>query len=262
MQALVMVADVAVLGERFGLAGNDVEETSREYELNEWDEYALEEAVRLREDGVVSEVVTVTLGPPRSEEVIRKALAKGADGAIRIWDESLTEATLKDPAVKARLLAGVVAEESPDLVLAGVQTGDEAFGATGVMLATRLEYGWAAVVNELTVESDEALEVRRELEGGIQEVARIDLPAVCTIQTGINEPRYASLRGIRMAQQTTIEVRTLADLGLEMGDLASSISLVDTRRPEKTGRAELFEGDPGEAAEQLAAFLKERGVGA
>lgn len=260
MQVLVAVAEVAVVDDSFEVEGGSIPERYLDYELNEWDEYALETGVQLVESGDADEVVTVTIGPERSEETIRKALAKGADRAIRVWDESLAEHDALDSRAKAQILAGVVEREEPTLVLSGVQTDDAMFGATGVGLAGLVDYGWAAVVNDLAVE-DDGLLVRRELEGGREERTRVDLPAVCTIQTGINEPRYASLRGIRMAQRTEIETETLADLELDPGVLETGVRRVAMEQPVAESTAEIFEGSPSETAAQLGEFLREKGVG-
>lgn len=260
MKVLVAVKEVAVVGDTFDIDGLSIPEDYLEYELNEWDEYALETAVQLGEAGDADEVVTVTIGPDRSEETIRKALAKGADRAIRIWDESLEERDFLDSRAKAALLGGVVEDESPDLVLTGVQTDDDMFGATGVAVAELADYAWAAVVNDLQVQ-DEGLAVRRELEGGLEEISTVSLPAVCTIQTGINEPRYASLRGIRMAQRTEIGTRNLADLGLDSEQLPSGVEMIEMEPPVAESTAEIYEGTPTETAGALAEFLKENGVG-
>lgn len=262
MNVAVALTDVAVLADTFEIDGTTVPERDRSYELNEWDAYALEQAVQLAEAGVVEDVLTVTIGPERSEETIRTGLAKGADRAIRVWDPALAERSYLDPCLKGRVLAAVLETEAPELVLTGVQTADDMAGATGVVLASRLGYGWAAIVTDLAVApEDDRLDVTRELEEGLAEVATVDLPAVCTIQTGINDPRYASLRGIRMAQQTEIDVRSLADLGLDPTALEPAFSLRTLARPTSTGETELYEGPPAETAAELAAFLRDRGVG-
>lgn len=259
MKAMVAVKEVTVLDDAFEVEDGRIPDAYRSYELNEWDEYALEEAVSLEEAGEIDEVVTVTIGPERVEETIRKALAKGADRAIRVWDDTLDEQEYLSPRPTARILAEVVESESPELVLTGVQAGDTMAGATGVALASAINYGWAAVVNDLDLR-DETVAVRRELEGGSEEVTSVDLPAVCTIQTGINEPRYASLRGIRMAQRSEIDTRSFDDLGLDADALDSTISLRGVEKPVVEERAEIFEGSPDETAGRLAEYLAETGV--
>lgn len=260
MNVLVAVKEAALVGDTFQISNGTIPDQYITYELNEWDEYALETAVQLVEAETADTVTTVTIGPPRADETIRKALAKGADRAIRIWDPALENREYLDSSAKARLLKPIIEREAPELVLTGVQSDDDMFGATGVSLAALLDYGWAAVVNDLTVES-ETLAVRRELEGGIEELATIDLPAICTIQTGINEPRYASLRGIRMAQRTEIETYDLSDLGLAESELDGAVTREQMAHPVAESTAEIFEGDATETARQLARFLREAGVG-
>ncbi|WP_251341604.1 electron transfer flavoprotein subunit beta/FixA family protein [Haloplanus halophilus] len=262
MKVLVTVKEVAEVADDFEIEGLSVPETFLEYDLNEWDDYAVEAAVRIaeeREEDV--EVVAVTVGPERSEETIRMALAKGVDRAVRVWDDALAAAELVDPTATARVIAAVAEAEDPDLVLSGVQAADDGFGATGVALAEHLDYGWAAVVNDLELDGDEAA-VRRELEGGVEELTTVPLPAVLTIQTGINEPRYASLRGIRQAQRKELDVRTLGDLGLDPAVLDGDLTLAGMKKPESESDATLFEGSPEETAADLETVLRDAGVGA
>ncbi|MFC6720784.1 electron transfer flavoprotein subunit beta/FixA family protein [Halobacteriaceae archaeon SHR40] len=259
MKILVTVTEVAIADDEFEINDTSIDETYLTFDLNEWDTYAIEEAVQLQETEDEIEVVTATVGPERVEETIRTALAKGADRAVRIWDESLEGETMIDPSRKAQLLAGVVEDEQPDLVLSGVQSGDVALGATGVALAEQVGFEWGAVVNQLDLDGDTA-RVHRELEGGVEELTEIELPAVLTIQTGINEPRYASLRGIRQAQSKPLDVRSPADLGVELE--AASLELTDLVVPESESDTDLFEGAPEETAAQLAELLEEKGVGA
>jgi len=264
MKVLVTVSEVADVDDEFEIDGLEIDSRYLTYDLNEWDNYAVEEAVQLDEasDEEV-EVVTATIGPERADETIRQALAKGADRAVRVWDDALAEASVLDPRTKAAVLAAVVEDEEPDLVLTGVQTADDAFGATGVALAAEIDYGWAAVVNQLDYDvGDDVASVHRELEGGIEELAEVELPAVLTIQTGINEPRYASLRGIRQAQSKPLDVSDLSDLGLSAGDLPVSPTLTDLEEPEVESDVTLFEGGADETATELAELLRDEGVGA
>ena len=261
MKVLVTVKEVAELADDFEVEGTEVADRYLEYDLNEWDDYAVEEGVQLSEDGVADEVVSVTIGPERADETIRMALAKGADRAVRVWDDALEDPDLLDVEAKAKILAAVVEEEEPDLVLTGVQAGDDAFGATGVALADAIGYEWAAVVNSLDLDADEGVaHVRRELEGGVEELTDVDVPAVLTIQTGINEPRYASLRGIRQAQSKEIAPKTLADLGLDAAAVESDLTLTEMYEPESESDAEIFEGSAEESAGKLADVLREKGV--
>ena len=280
MKILVTVKEVTVVDDEFEIGGLSIDDRYVTYDLNEWDEYAVEEAVTIAEDIEDVEVVTATIGPERAEETIRQALAKGADRAVRVWDDRLAEASMLDPATKAHLLAAVAEEEDPDLVLTGVQSGDDSLGATGVSMAERLDMGWAAVVNSLDLERESersedserasgetassdagVAHVHRELEGGVDEITDVELPAVLTIQTGINDPRYASLRGIRQAQSKDLAVKSLDDLGLGPDALDSPIEQTALYEPETEGDATLFEGSAGETAGELAGLLRETGVG-
>ena len=261
MKVLVTVKEVAEVADDFEIEGTEVGERYLEYDLNEWDDYAVEEAVQLKEDGPAEEVVAVTIGPERTEETIRMALAKGADRAVRVWDDALEDVDLLDVEAKTDLLAAVVDEEDPDLVLTGVQSGDDNFGATGVSLADELGFQWGAVVNALDYDHETGVaHVHRELEGGVEELTDVPLPAVLTIQTGINEPRYASLRGIRQAQSKEIAPKSLDDLGLDAGVVQSDLDLTAMYEPESESDAEMFEGDAGETAGKLAEVLREKGV--
>lgn len=229
--------------------------------MNEWDDYAIEEAVQLQEAGIADEVVTVTIGPEDCEQTIRQALAKGADRAVRVWDDALADVDLLDVGAKTEILSAVVEEEDPDLVLTGVQAGDDSFGATGVSLAEEVGYQWGAVVNHLDHEfDDDVASVRRELEGGVEELTDVELPAVLTIQTGINEPRYASLRGIRQAQRKELDVQRLADLGVDESAADSALKLTDMYEPESESDVTTWEGSSEETAGQLAALLRDKGV--
>ena len=261
MKILVTVKEVAEVDDEFQISGLDIDEGSLEYDLNEWDDYAVEEAVQISEENDDVEVVTVTIGPERAEETVRMALAKGADRALRVWDDSLENAQFLDVESKADILAAVVEEEDPDFVLTGVQAGDDANGATGVALADRIGVEWAAVVNALDLDIEAGVaSVHRELEGGIEELTDVELPSVLTIQTGINEPRYASLRGIRQAQRKPLDVHTLDDLGLDDSVVESPVERTSMYEPESEGDATLWEGSAEETAGELATFLRDKGV--
>ena len=261
MKVLIAVAEVAEVEDDFEIDGLAIDERYLNCDLNEWDDYAVEAGVQIQEAGDDVEVVSVTVGPERADETIRMALAKGVDRAVRVWDDDLEDVEYLDSETKADVLAAVVEEEQPDLVLTGVQSDDTAFGATGVSLAEEVGFEWAAVVNHLEYEAgDETASVHRELEGGVEELTDVELPAVLTIQTGINEPRYASLRGIRQAQSKEIAPKTLAELGLDASVTDSAVALTQLYEPETESDATLFEGGPDEEAGQLADLLRDKGV--
>ena len=223
MKIVVPVKQVAALDDEFELTGDGlgVDPDFIERDLNEWDAFSLEAALQLREQtGEDGEVVVVTVGDDEAEEALLGCLARGADRAVRVWDESLGDA---DVLAVARLLAAAVGRESPDLVLCGVQSSDAVNGATGVALAGFLELPHVAVVKQLDYDAASgSATVGRELEGGLVELLRVRMPALLTIQTGINEPRYANLRAIKQAREKPMEVASPGALGLETDALAAA----------------------------------------
>ena len=260
MIILVAVKQVAALDEDFEIRpdGKDVEPDFLVRDLNEWDDFSLEEAMKIKEAaGGTPEVVTVCVGPEDADEALRKCLAKGADRAIRIWDDTLEGA---DSIAIARVIAAVAKRESPDLLFAGVQSSDHTFASTGIATAALLDWPHAAVVTSLTYSPGAKTAVfRRELEGGILHEMQIECPAVLTIQLGINTPRYASLRAIKQAAAKPIEVLSLEDLGVAAGGSASRVRRMYI--PEK-GRAEMIEGSVEDKAARLAQIIKDSMGGA
>jgi electron transfer flavoprotein beta subunit len=259
MKIVVPVKQVAVLDEEFELLEDrpGVDPDAIEWELNEWDDFSVEAALQLREAEGSGEVVVVSVGDDEAEEGLRACLAKGADRAIRIWDSSLEGA---DPLAVARVLAAAVEPESPDLVLCGVQSSDAVHGATGVALAAHLGLPRVAVVTAIDYDSAaRTATVERELEGGLVELVRVGLPALLTIQTGINEPRYANLRAIKQAKEKPLAVIGLADLGLDDGAVAAAAGsrMRSMTPPEAGGGAEMLNGSPEAVAERIAAIVKE-----
>jgi electron transfer flavoprotein beta subunit len=265
MKLLVAVKQVAALDEDFEIRadGKDVEADFLVRDLNEWDDFSLEEAVKIKEAaGTTVEVVAVCVGPEEADEALRKCLAKGADRAIRVWDEVLAGA---DAIAIARVIAAVARREKPQLLLAGAQASDHAFASTGVAVAALLEWPHAAVITQLDyTPGAESAGLRRELEGGVLHEMQIETPAVLTIQLGINTPRYASLRSIKQAAAKPIEVLTPADLRMPAGEVGEAGSASRVRRmyvPEK-GRAQMIEGSVEEQAARIAQLIRERAGGA
>lgn len=238
--------------------GTDIRRENLTYQMSGPDEYALEEAVRLKE-AHGGRVTAVSMGPERCVDVLRQALAKGADEAVRVAND---DPLAFDPGRTARILAAVARRLGFDLILTGVQSEDYAHGATGTLMAGLLGIPGAAVVTQVRVEGRE-ITVHRELEGGVEEVAALTLPALLTIQFGINEPRYASVAAILRASRAPIKVLQPKDLGWSSWADAGPGYRVEVKRltpPPARGRAEMIEGTPEEAAKRLAEILRRRGV--
>jgi electron transfer flavoprotein beta subunit len=257
VKIVVPVKQVAALDDEFELLDDGgVDPDFVEWELNEWDTFSLEAAQQIGEAAGDAEIVVVSVGDEEAEEGLLACLAKGADRGVRVWDDALEGA---DALAVARVLAAAVERESPDLVLCGVQSSDAVNGATGVALAAHLDLPHVAVVKALEV-SDGTVTVDRELEGGLVEVLRVELPALLTIQTGINEPRYATLRAIKQARDKPLDVVGLDDLGLD-GDAVAAAAGARVRRlghHEKGEGAEMLSGSPDEIAARIAEIVRER----
>jgi electron transfer flavoprotein beta subunit len=190
-------------------------------------------------------VVVVTVGDEDSVAALRRCLAMGADRAIRV------DGTPVDPVSTARALAGVVAAESPDLVLAGVQSSDSVQGSTGVALAEVVGLPRVAVVTKVDWSGSGPATVDRELEGGLVDVVEVDTPALLTIQTGINQPRYANLRAIKQAEQVEIAV-----VPAETGESGYRVRRMLT--PPRGEGAELLNGSPAQVAQRIVEIVRER----
>ncbi|MEP6884822.1 MAG: electron transfer flavoprotein subunit beta/FixA family protein [Gammaproteobacteria bacterium] len=260
MKILVAVKQVAALDEDFEMRddGRDVDPDFFIRDLNEWDDFSLEEAVKIKEASPTPvEVVVVSVGADEVDESLRKCLAKGADRAVRVWDAAVEDS---DSIAISRVLAAVTKREAPDMLFAGVQSSDQSFASTGIATAAFLGWPHAAVVSNLNYSPGAKTAVfRRELEGGLLHEVEIQCPAVLTIQLGINTPRYASLRSIKQAAAKPIEVLSLGDVGLGSADVGEAGSLSRVRRmyvPDK-GRAQLIEGDAAQQAARLAEIIKE-----
>ena len=187
----------------------------------------------------------MTAGDKEAEAALRRCLAMGADRAIRVDAEPL------DPVSTARALAGAVAAESPDLVLTGVQSADSVQGSTGAALAALLGLPRVAVVTKVEWSGSGPATVDRELEGGLVDVVEVDTPAMVTIQTGINQPRYANLRAIKQAEQHEISV-----VGADSGEPSYRVRRMFT--PPRGAGAEMLDGGPAQVAQRIVELVKER----
>jgi electron transfer flavoprotein beta subunit len=260
VKIVVPVKQVAALDDEFELLddGSGVDPDFVERDLNEWDAFSLEAALQLREATGDGEVVVVTVGDDDADEALRGCLARGADRALRIWDDSLDGA---DPLAVARVLAAGLQREHPDLVMCGVQSSDAVNGATGVALAGYLEMPHVAVVKQLDFDAAQSTAtVKRELEGGLVEVLRVRLPALLTIQTGINEPRYANLRAIKQAREKPLEVASPDELGVDGDAVAAAAGsrLRQLKHPERGEGAEMINGSPSEVATRIVEIVRDR----
>ncbi len=223
-----------------------IQDADFSYEINEPDAYALEEALRLKEKHG-GEVVALSAGPPRAAQAIREALAKGADRGIHIEGDNLGRL---NPLQLARLIAGAVSPESPDLVLTGLQSDDLGYGQTGVVLAELLGLPHATIVMHVEVQ-DGLLRIKRELEGGWFRNIEMPLPALITVQSGINKPRYATLMGIKKAK--TKEIRRVA---VSAAPDEADFRLERVYLPEHAKQTQILHGSPREAAAKLVEKLR------
>jgi electron transfer flavoprotein beta subunit len=239
-------------------SGKGVDQSKFSFVINDADNFAVEEAILLKEKHG-GEVVVVNVGSEAANQVIRMALAKGGDSAIRLDDEKFAGS---DPVALARILQAAIKDLGCDAVLTGCLASDDGYGAVGVSLAALMEVPHAAYVKTVEV-MDGKLKIGRELEGGLLEMDEIATPCVLTIQTGGNEPRYASFKGIREASKKEIKVMDLAATGLsedQVGEAGSVAVMVQYSVPVVGELAEILEGDASETAGKLAGILKEKGL--
>jgi len=225
-----------------------IRETDIGFEMNEPDSYALEEALRLKEKHG-GEVVALSMGPERVKQTIKEALAKGADRGIHVADDKFF---LLDPLASARSLAAAVQKQKFDLILTGLQSDDHGFGQTGVLLAGLLGLPHATIIMQIEV-ADGRMKLKRELEAGWFQWVELPLPAVLTIQSGINKVRYATLKGIMAAKKKEIATVPRESLGV-VSEPTQRLERIYV--PLKTKKTELLSGTPKEAAAKLVEKLK------
>ena len=250
MKIVVAIKQVPVRDSqlRVDASGRWIQEADLSFEINEPDAYALEEALQLKEKHG-GEVIALCAGPARAGQTIREALAKGADRAIHIEEENLgTQDTLG----VAKLLAAALKPESPDLILTGLQSDDLGYGQTGVVLAEVLGVPHSTIIMQVE-KLDGKIRVKRELEDGWFQHIEMPLPAVLTIQSGINKLRYATLMGIKKAKLKEIKRLTVAELG---GASAAAAVIEKIYVPHKSKQTQIFEGDAKTAAAKLVEKLK------
>lgn len=237
-------------------AGNDLDRDDLVYSVNEWDNYAVEEAIQIV-DKLGGNVTVITVGDDESEEVLRREMAMGANDGILLSDEAFEES---DGRAIAAILKAEIEKGSYDLIMTGAQA-DEGAGQIGGMLAAMLDMPYASLVNKIEP-GEGKITVGREIEGGNQEMNEIELPCVLSIQTGINEPRYVGIRGIRKVAKVEIPVKTASDLGVDTdttGKAGAKTKRVDYFVPDMGDGAEMLEGSTEEIIETLIEKLKAKG---
>ena len=248
MNIIVCIKQVPAKDAPLSIAGNWIRESDIGFEMNEPDSYALEEALRLKEKHG-GEVIALSMGPERVKQTIKEALAKGADRGIHIADNNFAQL---DPLGSAKSLAAAIQQQKHDLVLTGLQSDDHGFGQTGVLLAGVLDVPHATIIMAIEVEGQK-MKLKRELEAGWFQHLECPLPAVLTIQSGINKVRYATLKGIMAAKKKEITTIARETLG---------VSAEPTQRvekiyvPTKTKKTEFLTGTPKEMAAKLVEKLK------
>jgi electron transfer flavoprotein beta subunit len=245
---VVCVKQVPAKDAPLAIAGNWIRESDIGFEMNEPDRYALEEALRLKEKHG-GEVVALSMGPERVKQTIKEALAKGADRGIHVADDKFFEL---DPLGSARSLAAAIQKEKFDLILTGLQSDDHGFGQTGVLLAGLLDLPHATLIMQIEVQ-ESRMRLKRELEAGWFQWMECPLPAVLSIQSGINKVRYATLKGIMAAKKKEIAVIPRESLGVA-AEPTQRVERIYV--PQKTKKTEFLTGTPKEVAAKLVEKLR------
>lgn len=248
MNILVCIKQVPAKDAPLSIAGNWIKESDIGFEMNEPDSYALEEALRLKEKHG-GEVIALSLGPERVKQTIKEALAKGADRGIHIADDKFAEL---DPLGAAKVLAAAIGKEKIDLILTGLQSEDHGFGQTGVLLAALLNLPHATIIMQIDAQ-DGKLKLKRELEAGWFQWIECPLPAVLSIQSGINKVRYATLKGIMAAKKKEIATIPVDSLGVTV-EPTQKIEKIYV--PTKTKKTEFLTGSAKEVAAKLVEKLR------
>lgn len=258
MKILVCLKQVPHKDARLELAadGKWIQDANIKFEINDYDNYALEEALRVKDKDAATEVVVVCIGPDRVQQSLRTALGMGADRAVQIWDEGLVGT---DSLAGAKAIAAVAKTEKPDLILMGLMSDDTNYALTGPMLAQLLGVPHATGIVSAKLDGGQ-VEVERELDGGALEVVKLPLPCLLTAQTGMNEVRYASLKGIMQAKKKPLDKKALGDLGLSAGAVAAKAKIEKIYTPPKGKGAEILSGSKDEVAQKFVGKVKELGL--
>ena len=261
MEIIVCIKRVPDLSEaeiEIGRDGVSLVDDDLDYDVNEWDNFAIEAAVQLKEEHG-GRVTAMTVGDEESEDVLRRALAMGTDEAVHLVDDAFDGS---DALGTATILQRAIADRPYDLILTGAISGDEARGHVGPMLAALLDIPMVALATELSVDGGTAT-IRHEVEGGLERITRMVLPALVTCQTGLNEPRYVSIRGIRKVSGVEIFVREAGDLdldGSQVGVAGSAVAVEEIFLPPRGEGAEMLEGSEEAVVEKLVERLQREGA--
>jgi len=237
--------------------GSDIKRDDLVYSVNEWDNYAVEEAIQIV-DRVGGSVTVASIGNAEAEEVVRREMAMGANQGLLLVDPAFEGSDGKGIAA---ILTAAVQKGKYDLVLTGAQADDGA-AQVGGMLAALLDWPYASLVNKIEVQDGNTLKIGREIEGGNQEISEIEMPCVLSIQTGINEPRYVGIRGIRKVASVEIPVMNAASLGIDpaaVGTANAGVKRVDYFVPPAGAGADILQGSTAEIAVKLLDLLKAKG---
>jgi electron transfer flavoprotein beta subunit len=237
--------------------GSDIKRDDLVYSVNEWDNYAVEEAIQIV-DRVGGSVTVASIGNAEAEEVVRREMAMGANQGLLLVDPAFEGS---DGRGIAAILKAAVQKGKYDMVLTGAQADDGA-AQVGGMLAALLDWPYASLVNKIEVQNVQTLKIGREIEGGNQEISEIEMPCVLSIQTGINEPRYVGIRGIRKVASVEIPVMDAAGLGVDaaaVGKAGAGVKRVDYFVPPAGAGADILQGSTAEIAAKLLDLLKAKG---
>lgn len=249
MNILVLLKQTFDTEERIVIEDGKIKEDGVKFVINPYDEYAVEEAIRLKE-AIGGEVTVISVGPSRTEEALRTALAMGADEAVLADDPKL----FGDEYTVAKVLAAIAKQKSYDLIIAGNQAVDDGSGQVAVRLAEELDIPHIATITKLVVEGD-SITGYRDAEGD-EEIIAASLPALVTAQQGLNDPRYPSLIGIRKANKKPMSHVTLSDLGLSPNEIASKTKAVDTYLPKAKETGKILSGELSGQVQELIQSLR------
>ncbi len=255
MNVLVFVKQVPDTETRIQIKDGAVDVSSVKWVVNPYDEFAIEEALRIRERLAAGKVTVLSLGPDRVKEAVKYGLSLGADEGVWLKGDGVA---LGDPLAVATVLAAAARKSGYDLILTGKQGVDQDWSQVGVLLAELLDLPHVSVVVSLALDAAaKSGKAKREVEGGLEEV-EFEIPAVITAQKGLNEPRYASLKGIMAVKKKVIPEWSLSDLGLDpssVGPDAASIRILDAALPPPRSAGKILEGDPKDTARELVRLL-------